>query len=104
MMNEKKQNQTIIDALTPLVDILTDIIAEKIKEKVLDENKRREPKFYNRVETAKLLHVTLPTLYKITKEGVIKSIKIGGRVLYDVEEINKVSENCYGLKYRKHAG
>lgn len=97
------KNQALIDILTPLVDTLTDIIAEKIKEKVLDENKPREPKFYDRVETAKLLHVTLPTLYKITKEGVINSVKIGGRVLYDVEEINKAAKNCYGLKYRKHA-
>lgn len=33
------KNQALIDALTPLVDILTDMIADKIKKKVLDENK-----------------------------------------------------------------
>lgn len=98
------KNQALIDALTPLVDILTDMIADKIKKKMLDENKPREIEFYNRAETANLLHITLPTLYKITKEGVINSVKIGGRVLYDAEEINRVAKNGCRLKYRKHAG
>lgn len=53
-------------------------------------NEKEEPERYStRVETAKRLRITLPTLNKYDKYGLIKSVRIGGRVLYPESEILK---------------
>lgn len=46
--------------------------------------------YYNRKETAAKIGVSLPTLWKMTKEGKIESVKVGGKVFYTVEAIDKV--------------
>lgn len=41
-----------------------------------------------RENTAKLLCISLPTLNEWTKQGVVKAFRIGGRVLYKLEDVN----------------
>jgi excisionase family DNA binding protein len=43
--------------------------------------------FLTRSETADLLRITLPTLHNWTKDGLLPSYKIGGRVLYKRKEV-----------------
>ena len=43
--------------------------------------------YYTRNETADLLHLSLPTLGKMTKEGRIKGHRLGGKVLYKFTDI-----------------
>ncbi|HTA61335.1 MAG TPA: helix-turn-helix domain-containing protein [Bacteroidia bacterium] len=47
----------------------------------------KENKFISRKETAALLHISLPTLNDLTKEGKLKSYLIGARVLYKPDEV-----------------
>lgn len=46
-----------------------------------------ESKLFSRAETAEFLKISLVTLYEWTKNGILKSYKIGGRVYYKQEEL-----------------
>jgi excisionase family DNA binding protein len=43
---------------------------------------------YTRKQLAEYLQISLPTLHTWTKEGRLKSYRIGNRVLYKKEEVN----------------
>lgn len=45
------------------------------------------PEFLTRIETAKKLRITLPTLHSWTCQGLLKCYKLGGRVLYNTEDV-----------------
>ena len=62
---------------------------------------KKEPKFYTRKETADLLHVTLPTLARLTKDGLIVSKRIGSRILYEADTIDEAVKKQVIFKYRK---
>ncbi|AKK72098.1 hypothetical protein OK18_05130 [Chryseobacterium gallinarum] len=46
-----------------------------------------EKEFYTREETAKLLNVSLTTLFHWNNDGTLKNTKIGNRVYYSKEEV-----------------
>ncbi len=84
--------QIILSGLT--LERFGQIIEDKIKQafalKEVASKKTasfKEPKFISRKETAKLLHISLPTLHDLTKEGKLESYRIGTRVLYKPEEV-----------------
>lgn len=66
-----------------LVKFVNSIKNEKPEAK---EEKQPE-RLLTRKETAKMLNITLPTLHKYDKDGLIKSSRIGRRVLYRESEI-----------------
>lgn len=47
-----------------------------------------EKEFYTRVETAKLLNVSLTTLFHWNNDGTLKNTKIGKRVYYSKNEVS----------------
>ena len=53
----------------------------------LNDQQGATPEFLTRKETAAKLRITLPTLHNWTREGLIKSYKLGGRVLYNTTEV-----------------
>lgn len=57
--------------------------------------------FMTRKEVASLLRITLPTLHDWTKEGLIKSHKIGNRVLYKLDEIYEATADLRENKHKK---
>lgn len=67
----------------------------------LKKEESYKPVYSTRAETAKRLHITLPTLNKFTKLGLIKSHTIGTRVLYEEMDILKALESGKSLKYRR---
>lgn len=50
-----------------------------------------DSEYITRIEAAQKLKISLPTLWKITKEGKINSYKIGTKVLYKVHELENVA-------------
>ncbi|MDY0085928.1 MAG: DUF3853 family protein [Bacteroidales bacterium] len=50
-----------------------------------------DSEYITRIEAAQKLKISLPTLWKITKEGKINSYKIGTKVLYKVHEVENVA-------------
>lgn len=94
-------NQMQMAVLTSILNPFIDIIVERVSERVLSATMKKEQRFYSRKEVAQLLHVTLPMLARLTKDGLITAKKIGSRVLYEAEAIdNAVKENRM-LKYRR---
>lgn len=60
----------------------------ELKEIIQAGAKTKEPrKYLTRAETSKMLHVTLNTLYRWEKCGLLRPIRIGARVYYLNEEV-----------------
>jgi hypothetical protein len=57
--------------------------------------------YRTRKETAKKLHISLPTLNEYTKLGKLKGHRIMGRVLYREDEIDAALTAVQPLKYRR---
>lgn len=93
-------NQTQMSALMPWLNPIIDEIAVRVTDRLAEAMKPKEPKFYTRKETAQLLHVTLPTLARLTKEGMITAKKAGGRVLYEAEAIDAAVREQRTFKYK----
>ena len=87
--------------LMPILNPFIDVIVERVSEKILSATTKKEPKFYSRKETAQLLRVTLPTLARLTKDGLITSKKVGNRILYEAEAIDAAVMENRTLKYKR---
>lgn len=60
----------------------------KVLEKMQQDQMPKDQKcFYTRVETAKLLDVSLTTLFHWNNDGTLKNTKIGKRVYYSKNEV-----------------
>ena len=94
-------NQIQMAVLMPILNPFIDIIVERVSERVLSATIQKEPKFYSRKETAQLLHVTLPTLARLTKDGLITAKRVGNRILYDAEAIDAAVKENRIFKYKR---
>ena len=56
-----------------------------------------------REQTAELLRVSLPTLHKWTKSGLLQSYKIASRVRYKREEVMRIFQNGELKRYGRHS-
>lgn len=61
--------------------------------------KKEKLELLSRKDAAKLLCISLPTLHQWTKDGVITAFRIGNRVLYKLEDINKALTQIKTLKF-----
>lgn len=75
--------------IADLEQAIKNVLKENVFNNVLD-NIRQENSLsmYSREATADMLCVSLPTLNEWTKQGIIRAFRIGGRVLYKLEDIN----------------
>ena len=70
----------------------------------LPQKEKTQSDYLSRKEVAKLLKITLPTLHDWTKVGILKSYKIGTRVLYKENEVKETLEKVPSFKYKKGGG
>ena len=71
-------------------EALWDFIDQKVKDAVqsyIPEQEKTSKKLYTRKETAILLGVTYPTLYRWDIEGKLVAKRISGRVFYTEDTI-----------------
>lgn len=97
----KSLEQTQIAALMPILTPFIDIIVDEVSERLLSVMMPKEPKYYSRKETAQLLHVTLPTLARLTKDGLITAKKVGSRILYEADAIEAAVAENRVFKYKR---
>ena len=97
--NQTRFGYLIEQAFTCLFNELEEGISEKIKNAITSQvlNKDRPPAnpspgFYTRSECSKLLRISLPTLDRYTKEGLLKPVRIGRRVFYSLDCINSLNK------------
>ena len=101
MVHSLQLTESQMSALTPLLTPLVDMVADRIVEQLLPAMANKEPRYYTRVETAQLLHVTLTTLARLTKDGLIMAKKVGSRILYDAEAIDEAVRENRIFKYKR---
>lgn len=83
--------EIILSGLTvdDLIEKLSLVLNEKIKTMAHPPPISEQPEYYTREEAAKILRITLPTLRAHTKIGKVKGCRIGGRVLYRHDDLDK---------------
>jgi len=59
----------------------------------------REKTYYTRQEVAEKIRISLPTVHSLVNSGKIVCHKIGGRSLFDAEEIEQAIAEKKILKY-----
>lgn len=75
-------------------------------ERVVDRNPKLEAVVYTAMETAALLKISRSTMYRLVREGEIKCVKIGRKILIPAEFIKlfleKSSDLCYNSQQVKN--
>lgn len=81
------------------------IVADALRETKPESREPIRPEYLTRQQVKEKLHVSFPTLNRFDKEGILTAHKIGGRVLYTLESIEKALNPDQPIKYRraKHA-
>ena len=94
------ENSILIRNIT--AEELQEVIRSVIKEELhVFQPKKNETRYLTRNEVVDLLKISLPTLHKYTKRGIVKGYKIGTRVLYRLDEL-ELSINCIEVsRYRR---
>ena len=95
-INITQTQQIVMGFISPNFDEMID----RVSERVVSASKQ-EPKFYTLKEAAEILHVTLPTLARITKDGLLISKRVGSRILYEADAIDEAVKKQVIFKYRR---
>ena len=80
---------------------ITGIVKRCLAETKPDNPASNLPKYRTREETKKILKISFPTLDRYTDLGLIKSHRIGNRILYSETEIQRAL--CDPIKYVRNA-
>lgn len=89
-------DQQIILTPVPLNELVGEIVRAVRADMGAASEPPPEERLLTRTETAKELHVTLPTLRRYTREGKVKGYRIGNRVLYKRNEVLAALQRmCY---------
>jgi hypothetical protein len=88
-------------SIAELKEAFKEVLREEIQ-KIPTSIQRDEKSIYaSRKEVASALHISLPTLYELTKTEVLKGYKIQGRVLYKWPEVDQALKRIESLKYKR---
>lgn len=88
-----------IIVLTPAQ--LKQLVRETISE-VLDRTSQpTQQEYFTREEASELLKVSLVTIDKYSKQGLIRSQRIGGRILFHAEDILSALQTIDDFKYKR---
>lgn len=77
------------DFMQAVFDEFRKIVREEIRAAIKEASDAPQ-KMYSREEASQVLHITIPTLWKWEKEGVINGVRVNRRVLFSEDEINRV--------------
>lgn len=92
---ESKKNNIPINGINENFDFSIEEETTKRQTKLSSKNNE---KYLTRAEVSKLLKISLPTLHRYTKNGIIKSYRIVGKIRYKLQDIeNALKERNFGL-------
>lgn len=94
MNNTNTILSTLFAELSPLVESwLNTTIKDAVRKALEEERAKARPESYlTRKESAEALKISLPTLWKLTKEGKIKSANVGRSVKYAESEVKRFQQ------------
>jgi len=81
--------------------IISDVIEEKLKFSPRKALPEKQTIYLNRFEVVELLKISLPTLNNWSKSGIVQAYRIGNRVLYKADEIERAIQSVKNLKYKR---
>jgi excisionase family DNA binding protein len=87
--------------VSELLEKIGELIDSKISKSQNSPRTKIQSKFICRKEVALLLKISLPTLNEWTKEGLLKSYRIGTRVLYKLEEVEQSLTERNFVKFQR---
>jgi len=99
-------NEILLNGISfkQLENSISTIVANQLEvllDKLTNSQDKEQPEFITRQQTADLLGVSLVTLHKWTKNGVIPAKKIESRVRYDRQDVLNALRDVETLKYSK---
>lgn len=59
------------------------------------------PHFYSQIQTADILHCSLPTIIDYRKKGWLKGRKVGAKILYTQADIDEAVKTIAVSKYKR---
>lgn len=85
------------------LDELSTLIANTVESKIqsLIPEPQPEVEYLTRQETAKKLGISLVTLNRWTKDGIIKAHRINTRIRYKSDEVDMALNEVESLKYKR---
>lgn len=84
-------NVLLVVTLSDLTDLLKSVVQNYMSEK--ESEKKENDHLLSAADSAKLLKVSLPTLWRWGKCGYIQPVKLGKHVCYKKSEIEKIMNN-----------
>ncbi|MCE1198368.1 MAG: helix-turn-helix domain-containing protein [Marinilabiliales bacterium] len=81
--------------------LIGEVVESKLLQLPIAEKSIPKTLYYGRVEVAKILKISLPTLNEWSKLGILQSYRIGNRVLYKAQEIEESLEAVKNLKFKR---
>ncbi|MCE4563466.1 helix-turn-helix domain-containing protein [Maribellus sp. CM-23] len=88
-------------SLDEFKELLAETVESRFKVQEVHSKVQSNQNYLSRLEVAKLLKISLPTLNEWTKIGHLQSYRIGNRVLYKAEEVDKSLSKVMNLKHRR---
>jgi excisionase family DNA binding protein len=88
-------------SLDEFKELLVETVASRFNVSEVQSKVQSTQKYLSRVEVAKLLKISLPTLNEWSKLGHLQSYRIGNRVLYKATEIDESLSKVMNLKYTR---
>lgn len=97
-------DQSILLHSTPISDFKL-MIGEAIREQLLNFNPEpptdKPTGYLTRRDVAQKFKISLVTVDKYTKLGLLQSYRIGGKILYKAAEVEKAIEKVKNAKYKR---
>ena len=94
MQNSNNILNSLFSEALPFVETwLRGVVSDEVRKTLDEERQKAKPeRNFSRDEVCALLHISKPTLWKLTKEKKISAITIGRRVLYSESEVKRYLE------------
>ncbi len=96
--------ENIILTQIPIIDF-KNLISEAVKTELQhlsnSQPEKETTELITRLQTAKILNVSLVTLNSWTQKGIIKGYRIGSRVRYKKNEVFEALKQVHTLKFRR---
>ena len=97
--------QPLSKGIRDIAEVFVQIVVEGVSQRLAEIFQPPAPRYYDRVETARILHVSLPTLKVLSDQGRITPHRSGRRVLFSADQIDELANSGepvkYASKYRK---
>lgn len=77
-----------VDLTSLLLDKMLDAFRGVVKE-MMDSREQKVPAYFTRKEVASKFQISLVTLHEWTTRGLIEAYRVGGRVYYKQEAVEK---------------